>query len=854
MASLVRNKFRFAFFLMAILDFCRLQAQVTESYFKDMEAKESSTVSCYVKYGNSIIIGGNAFGKTRNMPVVMRIDTLGNTLWNTGTWDTTYASPLQTNTVDKIMLGKDGFVYAYCTDSNTIWKLDPSNGTRLWKKKFPTTNYNFSNVLADYDATKLLAAGFYTAVAGFHYPRFAIISKATGDTISTHNMGKTPVSAGGGGGLPYFSITSDYQNNIYYSYRDTIVKVAGNNPNISIWKFRHATANAENYTGAHFDSTTASVFFLGYKIPSTYSGKIVKLSASTGSLLSSVTATTGDVRFRDMKVQNGYLYATWRHMYVGGGTYLFTATKYDMSAGAAVWSVGYSLTPLGAWDTHGGNGCGAMSIDVDNSGDVYLTGYHTDANYGPSQWGVMKLSGSNGSILWEKTIAEDTLKYNNVSVGMGAVVINNRPYFVGTLETYFVNYSERTKIAMVRMNPATGAVLSKTFSGSNNQFPSRTVSFTRRGISQTAVLKQEGRYVKVELYDFNRNLLWSKTLSRHYMLYAGQLSVDPSGTIMVSASSASMSNLPPFYAPATDSLHLFMINGSGQVLKEYQFVPSSASSQPIALLSENMSAYIYYTVNNSLRMRKATMVNLSTEVNLGITHPPALFNTNPVIARPAKLISFGTASGILTGVSLNKTSLTTTAAGTVAASRIQNVNFARALDSTRVLLCGNNNVGKEAVCLYNLTTSDTVWTRVYSNASASSAVKSVFNPARNAIYVVSTNSTNVVVRRFNASNGALLWSYTYAGAAVNQDDTPTDVAYDSLRNEILVSGYETALPSSKALMLKLDTNGISLDTIVRTGDFPGNCRGYCVSVLPDGTQWMGGNLNKNRTRQGRLYF
>ncbi len=417
------------------------KGQVNEFYFNDTEIKEGGKIQCHLQYNKTIIIGGNSFDKIKNYPTIIRVDTLGNTLWSTAINDTTNYGTTAVSVYNMIS-GKDGFLYAYCgngTVRNEVWKIDPSNGNILIKKKI-LAMYTVPRFMFDCDSTKF-AFAYFSGYTGFGYrTKMAFINKLTCDTISTHYLGMNN---------DQFAAGIDKQKNIYYSLYDTLCKRHLSNFNTLIYKTKHAAAQVSDYQLLYCDSATASVFLVGKKQwPSSY-GKIVKANASTGAYISN-HGSYSDVNGRDLKVWNDYIYVAWRHLYVGSGTKPFCVTKYKMSTGIADWDKFYPLVGLGTPDVHSGSQQAVMSLDIDNTGNAYLTGYYGDANYGPENWGIVKLNSSNGNVIFEKTIAEDTVKYNNLSVGMAACVINNKAYFVGELETYFVNYYEREKLTMVR--------------------------------------------------------------------------------------------------------------------------------------------------------------------------------------------------------------------------------------------------------------------------------------------------------------------------------------------------------------------------------------------------------------------
>lgn len=833
-------------------------SQIANTYFSDIEQKEGGSVIHHLKYQNTFILGGTSFEKKPMFPSIIRIDTLGNVIWNTSINDlSTYGNP--NPYLYNLLDGNDGFIYAYwsnivtsgfsCTEE--LWKIDVTSGVIVWKKPFNNCASGGTPTFITYDANNLL---LFNPRKGNVFGRIAMISRVTGDTLYTYKVVSYNSQYDQG-------LTIDNQKNIYVTRDDTVLKLSASFPHNVIWKKSYATSiQIESYQGLYCDTITNELYCMGNGNVSSYlRGKVIKANSSNGTVISTyaIPSTATDVRMHDFKFNNGFLYINWRHMYVGGGVFPYTITKYNMTSGNATWNTIYSFTGVGlpASGSHSGAGSSALSIDIDNNADVYATGYYGDANYGPESWGIIKINGSNGNVNYEKTITEDSAHYNNLSTGIGVSIINNQPYFTGNIQTYHTYNYERSKIALVKLDPTSGNTVLKKYIGGTFQFPSKVLTIENYSGNQTLVLKQTGRMLEMEMYSFSKALLWKKTIARHYFLFGSNVEIDPIGQIYLTAYSKGSSVTAPFYGTNTDSIHIFKINSVGSIINEASFYVGLSNVYPVSISTDNTSALLFYQKSSVIYYRKFT-TSLTAEYNsqvnvsaIGTITPPfanIILKSKYCFNKNANTVGFfGLNSGLCKLVEINKTAMTQSIVATVPGYSILNLNNLYEVDANNVLLSGRNAPGYESLAMYNTTIKDTVWKKNYATAMVSNALKVAMNPAKSSIYSVSSNSNNIVVRKFSPANGSQVWSYTYNCNAGSQEGFPLDVSYDEYRNQLLICGFKTISNKRQALILVLDTLGNALDTIIKTGSVLGNNEALCSKVLPDGTQWVGGYVNNN---------
>lgn len=826
-----------------------VNAQISEWYFNDNERKikEEGGIRDYIKGDNYVIIGGSSFSYEKNIPSVTKIDTIGNVVWSTASVSQAAYSGVNDYITGYVtnLVHSGPFIYATCVIVNydyrtkELWKINASNGNTIWRKKYNTSNtWENSDRILDYDSNKLLVG--YSDGENSYRIKMAFIDKNTGDTLSSHRIGILR-------NRDKYALAIDSKKNIYYTKYDSVFKVHYLNPDSVIWKVRYAAAKIFDFKRIYIDSRD-SIYLFGRRDMTYEKGNVVSINKNNGKFNWDVTATDAreDVELEDMIDKNNYIYATWRHTLVGGSDKGFFTTKIDKTAGKIEFASVHLFTGNKIHE-YNGNGNAAMSIDVDNNGDIYLTGYYAAANYGPGCWGILKVNGHTGDSMYEATITEDSTKYDKISIGMAVCVIKNKPYFLGDLEINpdHLPYNGKRKIALVKLEGNTGNVLLKKYIGVNYQFPSKTLSIENYDVSKTIVMKQNGKAIKLEAYDFNKKLLWENVFAKSYYLLGSELSIAPNKEIFVSAFSKSKSDVFPFYETKTDSIHLFHLSSNGKIIKQYRFYIGLDNASPIELCTDNMSAIIFYQKDNIVYCRKVSSSVLSREFNLQI-------NYNGVGSKikycsdknNLKMLVFGNMQKYSKLIELDKKSME---AKNVAfmPSPLNTINYVYDIDDDNVVLCGKNIYNRESIGLYNILSKDTIWAKTFSVNNNSQVIKCVTDKERKFIYFISQYVNNIMVRKIAVSNGMQSWDYEFNGIA-NLNDSPTDISYDDQRKQVVITGFETTSTNNRQLLtIVLDSLGSVVNIIQKTGDFIGDNSALCSEVLPDGSIWIGGNLNKH---------
>ena len=781
------------------------------------------------------------------MPSITKLDTLGNPVWSTVTSDTSIYTSGRAS-VHRLMLSGD-YLYAICTifqgsdRQRELWKVDATNGTIVWKKPFYDPKH-----IVDVDATRFLV-GYNSDYNGLTYRvNMAFIDKETGETLSTHHLGDLEWTRSN------FGLAVDSEKNIYYSKHDSIFKVNSTSPEDIIWKVQHPSAEVLDFNRIHCD-VYDSLYLFGRKGGrGRASGKVVAVGKNDGRLRWSVSALTQDAMLSDMADKNGFLYATWRHSLVGGGIEGFWTTKVDKLTGEVAWNSSYNFTGVGSRSSsrHHEDSEGALSLDVDNKGDIYLTGYYGDANYGPACWGILKLDGTTGESIYEKTITEDPTNYDNVSVGKAACVINNRPYFIGELQNYSANFSSGSRTTFVKLEGESGDILLEKYIGGRYQFPSKTISIQPYGKDRIVALEQVGRSLRVVMYDADRKLLWKKSFTKDFVLIGGHLAVSDNGTIAFTGYNTPENSAYPYHSSRTDSIYLATIDGSGSTVEEHRFYVGSDQAYPTEIIHENNRVFIFYQRYQNVYLRKVEGGSLSSELRLGIEYQPLASQTKYAINQTdSTILAFGYDGSTNRVIQVDKRKLTTRRLAKI--PLIQKINYVLKHDAHGVLLGGQDASNHDILVNYNTLLLDTTWTATY--ASSAEIHKFVLDPTSSFLYSVGVQSTNTVLRKVAVLSGKESWSHIY-GDKNALSTLLTDITFNKLTDQLTITGYQKGHgPVTNSVIIQtIDTTGAIVDKYVKPGDKKDDNLGLSAQALSNGNVWVGGSLYQSSYGRAGFLF
>lgn len=828
-----------AFFLLCLIS-TGVEAQYSKkSFFVDNEPKHGGSVTAHIKTDTALYIGGQSFDNALNTAFVSKLDSQGNVIWST-TADPSIAE-LNNRLIHKMFLS-DNVIYALVTKNfdptfKIIWRIDAATGKSLSKKSFYSTYRSKEVHFQDYDSTHLLMSYDVSSQT----PYFALVNKLTGDTTSTRYMGKFNNFR--------FGLASDRSKNIYYSFQGDIYKLGGNNLNNVLWQkdLKNTTASVKEVISIYVDSTNrVFVFAKTTAWRKTDAAVIMEIDPSNGDILWETFATDRD-EVNDVKLidRDGFFYTSWLPAYTNNGA--FHISKLKKSDGNLTWYKSHGITGFGdRTHSHSSFGSAAISLDLDDSSNIYLTGYYGDANFSAECWGIMKVEPKFGNRVYDLTITRDSSHFDNISIGEVACVFNGRPFFIGQVQTYHEHYEERALLTLLKVDAPTGKIVEQKNLLGKYQFESATLDLKPFVLGRTLAMKQVGRKVMIDCYSNAGAKIWSTELSKEYFLKGVSMSTHDDSLISVLTFNQTYMDAEPYHEDNLDTFFVFTINQHGGLVKEEYLIFRSTDGTPLSYHRSKNRNHLLYERNNLIRLRRVSTGFSYPEINLGVRHDNSFSTENYAVdLSDSFLLFFGKWINKEPIILINKFTTDTTILSEQSPG-FKRINYSMK-QKTNVLVFGQGDDRNfsDAMALYDYKKRDTIWTRYYDPKSTFHMA--VYNADSSAIFTIGESLDSMIVRKISATSGNPIWKYAYHGDKNTAKVNFTDLAIDEKKQLLIVTGNQMDSMSGgvhqNALILALNLDGKHLTTKVETGNLFRTQSANCAHVLPDHSFWIGGNLH-----------
>jgi uncharacterized repeat protein (TIGR01451 family) len=796
-----------------------LFSQVQERYFSDTEVKPGSTVEYSISSNGYLFFCGSTVNTFTNQPYVSKIDSLGNLIWNSSDFDT---ASLNICTYKQIFADR-GNLYGYQECNGTMSryiKMDALTGQTTWGKDF---NIKTTQII-DYDSSSFIVS-FLTAT--YNKPGFFFVSKNNGDTSGTKIMGSNVSSI--------YAMSLDPNHEIYFSIKDTLFKFSAAIGHPLLWKTVTPTSS---YIKDHVrllvgssDSMYACSIYTN-SAQTSLNGKVLCFNKVNGALLWETIATStsnSDQQVNNVSVleDDSTIVTSWKHAYVGSGSNQLITCKIRKKEGGLVWKSKITYTKHSA----------AIAIAEDNQNNLYLTGYFNSDNYGPGNWNLIKLNGKNGQTLFEVKIAEDTAVNNGLSWGKAAYVYNNKVVLLGEIETG----ENESKVCRIELDKSNGAVQSKKYFGGAYRIKSSVVDLVNYSKDFNIILKQYGRKLEVENYNRTRTLLWSKVLQKPTLFYGGKIAKGKGKIAIVGFSGNIDFNQPNAISP-TNYLNIVILDSAtGNVQKQVNLSIGDPSLELVdVFLDSTDELYVFYKIANTLYMIKvyAGFYSYSSPINLG-SYLDYFCESSKLYTdiSSTELCFFGFTYPSLR--SINKQTLAITNFGNNAPYFSTCRDALR--DKNNLIYMGGSLLGNEYLVCYNLSTRDTVWTKLYPNSNGE-IYKLSFDKDSSNLIAVSVIGNNTRLRCLSKLDGTLLWTKTRLSPS-GQASVPTDLKFNKANNTAIYTGYTGITSNSSAFVevVSLVDSSVVL-SVIKSGDSIGFNRSTVAGVFEDGATWFCGNV------------
>lgn len=800
---------------------------IEESYFADTTIGNIDNILDFIEVEDGILISASIDSAGSELPCIIKLDLNGEVVWST-----IQNSLMNYQSCGKfdIELFEDGYIYgvshdfiSYYSRINHVWKVNASTGEVVWVN----LNYVTKEVLNDiveYDSTSFLIS----YINNFGIPTIGYFDKTMGDTIRTKTFNYY---------TEFPNIEVDNSKNIFLALKDSVYKFNANDFDQIIWRksFDDGANYIEEISEIYLDDyDDLYVFGRNGSYSLTGLATCIKADNQTGEEVWSKNIGSANVRLSDFKDENGKIYTCHRTVYVGGGSYYFESSKIDKQSGVIDWRTYNNITPLGSPTGQSGGNTAALNLDTDCSGDVYLTGYYGDANYGPAAWGILKLDGSDGSKMYDLTITNDSTTYDLYSTGLGVCVFGDSPVILGLQDDGSNTYNGSYPL-YVTLEPTTGDVLVRKRIGSGYQHYSKTIDIESFS-NNTYVLKQFGKDVVIEQYDASQTLTWSQMISKPAILFADQLSID-SNYIYLSAHRKDSSFQPPFYQSETASIQLFKLNRSnGTIVDNDSITFNQAGVRSIELESDNNSAFMFYTENNNIKYVKWSASSISAPNTLEVA------GSNVPFKGQLNIVSdIGNTSLYVLGTNelyeidkntLGKSTLFTYSQGTY---------YDHIWLGDTLFISGQNSSGNQIVSALDFNSGSSLWE--YNNGQNGEFTK-IKSDSLGFLYVAGTTNDRINVSRIAKTDGTESWT-NYLDTIAYPNSETYDLLVNNSDSYVAVGGaIKNPNGSSDAVIYINELQNNHSDSIIRFDENVRQSVTTSLGLLEDNSILAGGAHNR----------
>jgi hypothetical protein len=804
-------------------------SQAVEQDFSHFE-KKYGKIDKAIEINGKIYLAGKFQHNQINHPSLICIDTIGNIIWSSGNLDAfQYNLQSYMGAFKSLIDGKDGFLYASGVFGSykEIWKIDITSGAIIWKSEFSSIASYYVDCILNFENNTLLA--YFNDTNQFKH--LSVIDKSNGNILSN-----TPVCYNSNSD-DKFSISTDQNFNVYLSKMDSIFKLDHLNLGTVLWKKKHTLGQLLFANYIHYDTLNNQIIYVGKS--NAIGHRIMKCDPANGNFLSVVSTDYLYQDLKELKVKDSLFYSTWSHTTVGGINSKTVIAKYNFLNNSSNWVSSFDFPETAVLDEES-----ALSLDIDSNGDVYATGYFADANFGPANWSVVKLSGLTGDTLFTQRIIGENVNYEHESIGIGVFIINNKVYYLGNLESRSGN--SYLSANLVKQDLANGSEIYRRNIGDTFDFSSKGIQVLKFINDTYLRFDQRGRVLSVSRYTNSNSLIWNKTIDTNFFLIGHKLFIRPNGNILVSACQYGQDFNPPYYSNVAQKIFIFELTENGTVV-DIKHGSFNSDIKLLDMYEHDQNIFLLYSVNGYCSLAKMdnsgypSIFNLTIQDNQSEINPKLFFpkttGYSNVFINVNGFCQFGYINES-NGVEQILDLLPNT---------FKYINYIEPIDNNRVLITGQSNTLKELSALYDISLLDTVWTK---KSTLNGSGLKLIRVSDSVSFVIGKINNDISVNKINHFNGNASSYYSYNGLA-NNVDIPLDATYDSIRNYLFITGYETDnLGNTIPLMIKLDSLLLPVDTMTMALNSYNRARANTIDLLSNGTVIFGGTYLESGLKKG----
>jgi hypothetical protein len=805
-------------------------------YFNDTINGKLNQIHSYIEVEDGVIIAGEVNVGAKEYTVIIKISPQGERVWSTINSNVLSLSYFSCSGFS-INLFKDGFIYGVSKHGNNhiIWKINPNDGEVIYTKSFHLVN-SMNIELDEYDSSKFIAS-YARYEGGYNYAMLAYMSKTTGDTLSTRDMGVRLTFESG--------VTVDANQNVYFWKDNKLMKFNRGSLNQKLWErtYQAGFSNPLDIIQEVYLDNEERVFVFGIDGGS-YGhgdGNVSEISPLDGSSFWNIQGYSGQVRLIQIIDRDEKLYMCYQHSLVGASYTRYFACRIDKASGTRDWYCFHNMTPVGSPTSSNGGMQAPLSMDLDCEGGLYMTGYYGSANYGPGVWGVMKVNANTGDKLYDFTVTEDSTNFNTFSVGKVLCVFGNSPIVLGHLQNLNSPNSGRTDAYYVAFDPQSGAILDRRGISGQFQLQSKTIDIIRKD-SIMYVYKQQGKYLALQALDDNFNQIWSQTIADTSLLIAGNMTVTPN-FVYVTSHKNYTGIFYPYDLGIAFRYYVKRINRfTGEITHDtYGSISSGSTFSPMEIEAEDDRFNFFYRVN-------------STEYIASWTTTSGYGNVAPLNLGGNSQLFEGTFDNVL-----NYNATHVIVIGSDAIRQVQKTNgwnstvlhsfannriyYDHEFYQNRLYSVGSTENGEKLFTVYDIIGDSIVWENTYGSGRILKIEKDPYNN-----FIIGGERDSLVstamVKRIN---GDIIWE-RYLDTLSFPSMQLIDCKINSLANVISVSGavYNDD-GSTDVIISQFNYYGDSLFSFLGLDVQDLKSTGYTIEEAPDSTTWIGGSFNRLTT-------
>lgn len=816
-----------------LLNFVLATAQKTEMLYADSLQKKVTvhlTTANILHDGIYSYFPARAGNETTEINVLVKTDTSGKTLWTS--YPLLYPES-ESNSYyrqyKRLIKGTDGDLYGLL-ENNRIIKVMNATGSVAWMKTVHSGNADYlRDQILDYDQNHFLFTRAYYNTGELEIIK---VNKALGENADTIRLSMPSLGANFGGGRTYAIFKSG--TNLLVSTKDTCFKYESFENPILLWKARHGIEFLQDV--ARIDTAGNQVLIFGNKYNGFQNGYITCLDTENGNHhWTCRNQGTFDVNYSDHKIKDGFIYTAWKHQYVGSTSERCLVHKVNLATGVIQWQHNhfYRTQPVSVAIQEG-----ITQLLLDDE-FIYLTGYAQPDNYDKKSWIFMKLSQSSGAVT-AKSFIENSDPDRDYPAWFTMRFAGQRMYATGfhLLRNATISM-DKTLQPSAAPKPIAAAV----------QHPSAALVIHPFSASKKIIIRRQGKQLLAEMTDPFYNPLWKYPIGNNIDFYEPHPQIfvgDSNQHLYIVARRYQYYNNDFFFyhRSYTDSLFIFKLDSTGQLLKRYMYNDDPAV-RPEGFFqdSSRRNWRVYQTAN----------VEYSNPMDTLVTGPFDLVNPRPyptpwrrtVFPYRGDSVAMFRERGYYGGASFTIQGQPYWFPGTTQRflPGVKWINHVVLEDSMVYYVAAKDSTGQDLLFRYRADSLKMEWRQTFENTLVTQKILT----GKASLFLFGTYQNKYVVRRLSKDSGLLKNSFVIENPMQSQTLTLLDIGLSENRNRITAVGFLTdsmRIPENKQLwMASYDTLGNHLQTILRGGYLSWQNKTLALGIGQDGQTLTGGQLS-----------